>query len=93
MTNEEFIEKVKEKYNGKIKPLEEYKSIRKTPRIIFECENTDHPNFTIRTDYIFKEKAKYGCPICAGNQFSYTKNKAQEKLDKLFNRKIKLISD
>lgn len=92
MTNKDFIEKVKEKFNGQIEPLQEYQSIRKTPKILFKCKNPDHPDFEMRTEYVFREKAKYGCPICAGNQFSYTPAKAQKKLDELFNGNIKLIS-
>lgn len=90
--NKLFKSRIKEKFGDKISPLEEYISMRKTPRIKFSCSVDGHPDFTVSTSNILRKESKFGCPICAGNQYSYTEEIVKRRIKELFGDNITLES-
>lgn len=84
-TNEEFIEMVKERFEGKIKPLGEYEGSQ--TKMVFKCNICDNeweatPNVISRTTY--------GCPHCAAKQIA-EKNAKTAKTNFQFLKDLKNV--
>ena len=80
MTDEEFQNKIKEKFNNEIECLDKFISYRKSISMRFKCNRDKLHNeiFTCSAQEMLRTKGK-GCPFCNG----------QRKTDKMIKSELK----